>query len=194
MDEFLSHVSTLYTYPDESWRRRLAVCTDEAGDHSDAVYEPMRALFDWVSQITDHRLQEAYTSTFDLSPSCTLEVGWHLFGEDYNRGGFMARLRDQYMEYEVEETIELPDHLTNVLPLLVRMEHDKSASLCNEIVLPSLASMRDTLEKEASPFEPLLAATIAELKDQFEIEQIRPIIKQDKSIPMEFMGKGMTRG
>jgi nitrate reductase delta subunit len=154
----------------------------------------MRRLFDWASQMTDHGLQEAYTTTFDLSPTCTLEVGWHLFGEDYNRGGFMARLRDQFMQYEVEETIELPDHLSNILPLIQRLPADEAASLCNEIVLPAISSMRETLERDESPLEPLLAATIAVIQGEFEIDQIRPIVKQDKSIPMTFMGKDMSRG
>ena len=28
-------------------------------------------------------LQEMYTRTFDINAVCTLEVGWHIYGEDY---------------------------------------------------------------------------------------------------------------
>lgn len=184
----------MFTYPDSGWRLKLAVCTDEAGEHGDTVYEPLRRFFDWAATVTDHGLEEAFTQTFDLSPTCTLEVGWHLYGEDYNRGAFMARLRDQFAEYDVPETIELPDHLTNVLPLLERMPHDEAASLCDELVLPSLSEMRRTLEQEGSPFEPLLASTLALLMERFDIAEARPIIKQDKSIPMTFLGKEISRG
>ncbi len=39
--------------------------------------------------------EELYTRTFDLNPVCALEIGWHLFGEDYERGAFLVRMRDQ---------------------------------------------------------------------------------------------------
>ena len=42
-------------------------------------------------------LEELYTVSFDLSPVVTLEVGWHLFGEQYERGAFLARLRGELL-------------------------------------------------------------------------------------------------
>src|SRR3989304_10418091 len=41
-------------------------------------------------------LEETYTRTFDISPTTTLYVGYQLFGEDYKRGTFIARLQAEY--------------------------------------------------------------------------------------------------
>lgn len=194
MDSLLTQIARLYRYPDAGWRLQLAQCTDVAGDHGDDVYLPLRSFFDWASTVSDHGLEEAFTQTFDLNPKCTLEVGWHLYGEDYNRGAFMARLRDQFRDFGVDETIELPDHLTNVLPLLEALPVDDGASLSDQIVLPAMSAMKEALLKVDSPFQALLAATVAVIQEIFEIEQVRPIVKQDKSIPMTFMGKEIGRG
>ena len=67
-------------------------------------------------------LQELYTRTFDLSPVCALEVGYHLFGEDYKRGEFLARLRETENPYELGQEQQLPDYLPVVLRLLGQME------------------------------------------------------------------------
>jgi len=39
--------------------------------------------------------------TFDINPACALEVGWHLFGEDYMRGQFLVRMREELSKYEI---------------------------------------------------------------------------------------------
>ena len=37
------------------------------------------------------QIQELYTRTFDINPVCTLEIGWHIFGEDYARGALLVK-------------------------------------------------------------------------------------------------------
>ena len=38
-------------------------------------------------------LQELYTRTFDWNPDTSLEIGWHLYGENYERGEFLVEVR-----------------------------------------------------------------------------------------------------
>ncbi len=90
----------------------------------------------------DPERQELYVQTFEFNPACTLEIGWHLFGENYERGEFLVRMRGQLRRYEIAETTELPDHLTHVLRLIGRMEHDEAASLAGQVVLPALDKMQ----------------------------------------------------
>ena len=80
------------------------------------------AAFGAYSEPRDlHELEETYARTFDINPACALEVGWHLFGEEYARGLFLVRLRGEMREHGVEESSELPDHITHVLALIAAM-------------------------------------------------------------------------
>ena len=63
-------------------------------------------------------LEEAFTGTFDVNPACALEVGWHLFGEEYARGMFLVRMREELRKYGLAESSELPDHVSHVLAIV----------------------------------------------------------------------------
>lgn len=101
-------------------------------------------------------LEELYTRTFDVNPVCSLETGWHLFGEDYNRGAFLVRLRGLLREHGVEESTELPDHLETVLRLLDAMEEKEASALAREFVLPAVAKMRAALAGSNNPYGAVL--------------------------------------
>ena len=58
--------------------------------------------------MTGEQLGDAYR---DINPECTLEVGWQLYGEDYNRGAFLVRMRAWMRSVGVEERGELPADL-----------------------------------------------------------------------------------
>lgn len=88
-------------------------------------------------------LQELYTRTFDLRPVCALDLGWHLFGEDYKRGLLLARMRRELRHHGVAETCELPDHLSHALLLLARMEPAQAEEFASSIVAPALESMME---------------------------------------------------
>ncbi|HOK46370.1 MAG TPA: molecular chaperone TorD family protein [Bryobacteraceae bacterium] len=87
-------------------------------------------------------MQELYIQTFEFNPACTLEIGWHLFGENYERGEFLVRMRGLLRQHGIAETTELPDHLTHVLQLIGRMEPGEAARLVGEAVLPALEKIR----------------------------------------------------
>lgn len=103
-------------------------------------------------------LEELYTVSFDLSPVVTLEVGWHLFGEQYERGAFLARLRGELLAAGIDERGELPDHLTVVLPLLGRLSDASRRELIREKVAPALLKIRCALDDTPNPYRHLLAA------------------------------------
>ena len=112
-------------------------------------------------------LEELYTRTFDFSPSCALEIGWHLFGEDYNRGAFLVRLREELARHGIQESCELPDHLTHVLPLLDRMRPDEAARFALACVTPAVEKMLAGLEGKQNPYEHLFRCLVAMLNAEF---------------------------
>lgn len=111
--------------------------------------------------------QEFFTQTFDLNPVCSLEQGWHLFGENYERGLLLVRLREELRTAGIAEEGELPDHLTYTLRLLPRMSHDRAADFAGAIVLPALVKMIQALQGKNNSYEGLLSSIAVMLRNAF---------------------------
>jgi nitrate reductase molybdenum cofactor assembly chaperone NarJ/NarW len=111
--------------------------------------------------------EELYTRTLDLSPLSAPYVGYHVWGESYKRGEFMAALNNEMKVYEIDLEGELPDHL---LPIL-RYLHATPSPMAElmSILNQSLNSMIKSLKKgeDDNPFLHLfeaLAQTFAAVK------------------------------
>jgi nitrate reductase molybdenum cofactor assembly chaperone len=104
-------------------------------------------------------LEETYTRTFDISPLCCLECGWHLFGESYDRGGFLVEMRTKLRELGVEETTELPDHLSALLRLQGRLIPEEATVFADKRLKVAVQKMIDGFGDGKSPYRFLLEAT-----------------------------------
>lgn len=111
-------------------------------------------------------IEESYTSTFDVNPACALEVGWHLFGEEYARGMFLVRMREEMRKYGEPEDVELTDHISHVLAVVAAMPDDEAAKFVRACVQPAVEKMRDALEDADTPYRHVLSslAIVFELK------------------------------
>lgn len=121
----------------------------------------------FVEQCNEFELEETYTRTFDVNPSCALEIGWHLFGEDYMRGQFLVRMREELSKYEIAENGELPDHLIHALPLLAAMPEEEAQPFAHACVFPALHKMREALEKSESPYRHVIRCLVLLLESFF---------------------------
>jgi len=113
----------------------------------------------------DPAMQELYVQSFEFNPNCTLEIGWHLFGENYERGEFLVRMRENLRRDGIAESTELPDHLTHLLALIARMDHDEAAELVGQFVLPALGKIKSALAD--SPYRTLVATIEERLAADF---------------------------
>ena len=123
--------------------------------------------FAGFSAIETTDLEELYTRTFDINPVCSLETGWHLFGEDYNRGAFLVRMRGLLRQHGVPEGAELPDHLESALRVLPAMKADDAADLAREFILPAVMKMRTPFEKSENPYGAVLAEVERFLRETY---------------------------
>lgn len=130
-------------------------------------------LADRLKYPDDPAMQELYVQTFEFNPGCTLEIGWHLFGENYERGEFLVRMREQLRRHGIAESSELPDHLTHALGLIARMDHEEAAQLAGEFILPALAKIRSALHENA--YEPVIAGIAEKLEADFPDAPRRPV-------------------
>ena len=129
-------------------------------------------LSDLLRYPEDPVQQELYVQTFEFNPACTLEIGWHLFGENYERGEFLVRMREQLRRHRIAESTELPDHLTLLLPLIASMDHDEAAQLAGEFILPALAKIRGGIHE--NPYESVIAGIAERLEADFPDAPRRP--------------------
>jgi nitrate reductase delta subunit len=148
----------LLTYPGEDYRQRIAHCRKVlAAEQREALSWLDR--FDTATEdLSPTQMEELFTQTFDLNPVCSLEVGWHLYGENYSRGEFLVTMRQHLRAYHLPESTELPDHLTHVLAVVCRMKLAEADTFITTLVLPAVEKMLAGLSGKDCPFESLLQA------------------------------------
>lgn len=162
-------LAELFAYPHEGY----AVAVEAARrclSRVDADAEKHLAEFAAaIERLTTTEREELFTRTFDINPIGALEIGWHLFGEDYHRGALLARLRVELRRHNIAETTELPDHLTHVLLLLDRMCEDEARDFALACVLPALEKMLAGFGGKENPYEHLLRCVLAVLRRRFNV-------------------------
>lgn len=160
-------IAGLLAYPDAESRQRLDRCRDQL-DLDGSTAAAHLADFDGATRDLDRlEAEELYTRTFDLNPPCALEIGWHLFGEDYHRGAILVRLREELARHGIEESCELPDHLVHVLPLIDRMAPEEAARFVPACVTPAVMKIIAALKGRQNPYEHLLRCLVAMLVAEF---------------------------
>lgn len=170
----LDGLATLFVYPTQATRDAArAVQADVAEICSEAatLLEPT------VVHLEEADLspcEELFVRTFELNPVCALEVGWQVYGEQYARGAFLVRMRELVRETGATwESVELPDHLSNVLRVLGRVEDATARKLAGSFTLPALERMSGHFDEESgNPYRGLLAATAALLRHVFGGEEV----------------------
>jgi nitrate reductase molybdenum cofactor assembly chaperone len=155
-----------------------ALCHSERSEES-AVDCQLGSFHRQVYCLSLHELQELYIRTFDLNPVCALEMGWHLFGENYDRGLLLVKMRQQLRAHGLEEDTELPDHLTNALGLLPRMERQAAVYFAEAVVLPALEKMLEAIRGKENPYEHVLEAARLVIRSDF------PEIPERLAVPAE---------
>lgn len=154
MNTLLDALGELLRYPDAGYPERLDAAIGLAAGRD--CRQALDRFQQQVGALSVSQLQELYIQTFDLSPLCSLEVGWQLYGEDYARGSFLVYMRTQLQATGVAERGELPDHLAHVLPAMAGMPAAKADELRTGGVLPALKKMLATFEGKTNPYADLL--------------------------------------
>ena len=147
----LERLVPLFSYPDDGYAARASESAQVLG------LEPLCALADAIAALPESDLQEQFVEAFDLDPDCSPDLGWHLYGERYERGEWLARLRGDLRRLGLEPSAELPDHLTNVLRILAHDDPARGDDLARAVA-PALDSLHTALERRNSPFRHAVAA------------------------------------
>ena len=151
-------IADLLEYPDANWDSRIASCAND---------DSLNEFRSGVDDVVLNDLQELYTRTFDLNPVCALEIGYHLFGENYKRGEFLAHLRETEAPFELGQENQLPDYLPVLLRLLTKLgDEELRTSLIGECLIPAIDKMLQPLKESENPYRFLLGALRATLQTE----------------------------
>ena len=153
-------LAELVTYPQAGYHEHVAECRHALAEAHPAVAPLLNDFAQATAPLSVEDLQELFTRTFDLNPVCSLEIGWHLFGENYDRGALLVKMRQELRHYGLAESVELPDHLTHALTLLGHMEPARAQEFATACVLPALDKMLDAFAGKAEGKESIPAGAL----------------------------------
>lgn len=157
----------LLTYPDQHTAQAAELLYIVLhGEIQDAACE-IAQFGAFVEQHEGWQVEEAFTRTFDVNPECALEVGWHLFGEEYARGMFLVRMREELRKYGLPESVELPDHMAHVLAIVASMPDDEAAKFVIACLQPAVEKMNETLVKKDTPYRHVISGLAAVIKEKW---------------------------
>ena len=122
--------------------------------------ESLRRHIEALGDASLYAQQERYAATFDVNPAVCLYVGYHLFGDSYPRGAFMARLAGEFQKVGFEFDRELPDHLPIVLRYLARPDALDAVELVDDAMVPALRTIVRAFAETSSPYAALLEAVL----------------------------------
>lgn len=166
-------LAAVLEYPGDEWPGQLEFCGRLLGDEWPELMPEFQEFHRGAADMPVAVLQEQYTRTFDLNPVCNLEIGYHLFGENYKRGIFLANLREMELSFQLDEKGQLPDYLPLLLRLLARLDQGElRMDLITECLIPALNKMLDAMSKAPSSYSHLLQVVSSML--QIEARANRP--------------------
>jgi len=161
MEDF-ARLATAFRYPTPTRFAELEQTSTEMENAS--ARRQFRAFVDELRDLSRAEWEELHTRSLDLSPLFVPYVGWVTWGENYQRGAFMAEMKAALDAEHVPLNGELPDHLDPILRYLAVA--DPPIPSLVEVFPGAIATMMKKLKATdaTSPYLHLLRA-IATMAD-----------------------------
>jgi len=160
-DKYLKLVSILLQYPDDTLFAGLPELEKFVRELSPG--EQKKSLEEFLCYLKTQEtrcLQELYTAAFDMNPSTTLNITYHLWGDSEKRAGALTGLRQIYQDAGYECTTgELPDYLPMMLEFLAVCPEARGIDLIRECLKP-LKEVARRLRETALSYSKLLQSLI----------------------------------
>jgi nitrate reductase molybdenum cofactor assembly chaperone NarJ/NarW len=141
--KLLKLLSLSLVYPDAGVTEALPEMESAAADMSDP--HARERLSDFLSRLKAQpllALQEHYTAVFDMNPSASLNLTYHLMGDREDRGRALAELIEVYRQAGFEPAVnDLPDFLPLLLEFLSAVPQAETHALVQRCLstVPAIA-------------------------------------------------------
>ena len=146
-------MADILEYPKPDLLDRIRKCIGLVSSVDPKVAALLEESCSFAKGMSRGRMEEIYTSTFDLQVVCYPYAGYHLFGESHKRGAFMVKLKEHYRAHGFSTGNELPDHITLILRFLaIISDKDLTRVLIDECLIPSLRKMREGFKENSNPY------------------------------------------
>jgi nitrate reductase delta subunit len=154
----LKLLSLCLAYPAAADRAALSEMEAAAAGLGDAQARDVMARFlALVNAQPLLKLQEHYTAVFDMNPSASLNLTYHLMGDREDRGRALAELLEVYLRAGFEPAVnELPDFLPLMLEFMAASPPAEPHGLilrCLSAVPAIAGRLRETDSLYAVPLE-----------------------------------------
>lgn len=149
----LKVISVLLQYPDDVFLDWLPFLEKDLKDKvGDSAKEKLFGFAASIQPMPLLRLQEHYTSIFDMNPKTCLNLTFHSLGNSEDRGRILAQLDQVYCRAGYERTTqELPDYLPMVLEFLSQCsDSDGVEMLWSQ--LGNVKNIAENLDDAGSPY------------------------------------------
>ena len=164
--ELCRQFATLLSYPGANVAAEAAACSSDLKRISPEASTSLGSFLSFLEANDLHRIEEAFTGTFDLQSLCHPYVGYQLCGESQQRTMFMLKLKDIYQEYGFVSGNELPDHLTEVMRFIGSIsDQECRQEIIQDGLLPAFAKITLGIESDGRPYVSILNALQSFLTD-----------------------------
>lgn len=135
--------SRLLEYPKEDMPDIAEEIKNQLSKEFPELSENIQKFLDYIETVPFSRMEELYSSNFDISPACYIYAGHQLFGEGFKRSEFIIGLKEKFREYDFDWGNELPDHFSVLIKFLAEIElfEDTAKDMINDCLLPSMKKM-----------------------------------------------------
>jgi nitrate reductase molybdenum cofactor assembly chaperone NarJ/NarW len=165
----------LLEYPTPALSQQARACAERLRKLNSQAATPLDGFCHSIQELPTSQMEELYTCTFDVQPVCYPYIGYHLYGESYKRGAFMAQLNEDYHKHGFSAGNELPDHVAIVLRFLAQgplgRNGDFGQALLREGLVPTLGKMSKALgDQTGNPYMAVISALLLVLTEEMEKE------------------------
>jgi len=160
-----TYLADLFDYPGENYRDTVEKTISElSNNYPEASIELEKFLELLPQDIGD--LQELYSKSFEVQAITSLDVGYVLYGDDYQRGVILVNLKNEHEKATNDCKNELADFLPNLLRLLPKIQDNE---VRNEMVTMLIATAVEKMMEEYN-------ASTLKAKDKLYQKQYKTLI------------------
>lgn len=142
-----NHLANLFRYPDESYRENVQCCVELLKLYYPEAYTEIFPFHKYINENDIYDIEEVFVKTFHIQAICFLDLGYVLFAEDYKRGDFLVKVKNEQRKVNNDCGEELADNLPNILTLMVLLEDEEFLSeFAVRIVKPAIEKMLEEFD------------------------------------------------